>query len=71
MPRAIFHRDFGLSSRRRNVGWHAVAAADPQLFPSEFIDAAVEAGVATRAPHPRRRSAPAPTQPGDTPITPD
>lgn len=47
---AIFTGDFNYSSRIHNAGWSAKAGPEPQTFPQEFIDAAVNAGKATLAP---------------------
>lgn len=52
MPRAVFDRDFHYTSRRRNAGWSAKAGPAAQLFPREFIDAAIAAGVARVPPAP-------------------
>ncbi|MGB0661326.1 MAG: hypothetical protein ACPGNV_14270 [Mangrovicoccus sp.] len=46
MPEAIFKSEFHYSSRKKNVGWSAYPSDGPQSFPSEFIDAAIEAGCA-------------------------
>lgn len=48
MAKAIFTDDFNYSSRKRNAGWAVKADPKPQSYPSELVDAAVEAGVATR-----------------------
>jgi hypothetical protein len=53
MPKAIFTREFHYSSRKKNVGWSAYPSGKPQSFPSEFIDAAIEAGCAEAAPAPK------------------
>jgi hypothetical protein len=45
--KAIFSKDFNYSSRKQNAGWSVKASDKPQAFPSELIDAAVAAGVAT------------------------
>ena len=52
MPRAVFDRDFHYTSRRRNAGWSAKAGPGAQLFPGEFIDAALAAGAARVPPAP-------------------
>ncbi len=46
MPRAIFSEPFNFSSRTSNAGWAVKPSAEPQTFPRELIDAAVDAGVA-------------------------
>lgn len=50
MAKAIFHREFHYSSRKRNAGWSARPSEEPQYFPREFIDAAVKAGCAVEPP---------------------
>lgn len=52
--KAIFHREFHYTSRKYNAGWSAYPKSEPQLFPHEFIEAAIEAGCATEVP-PKRR----------------
>lgn len=47
MAKAIFEREFHYSSRTTNAGWSAEPSPDPQTFPREFIDAAVNAGAVT------------------------
>lgn len=59
MATAIFHSDFNYSSRKTNAGWSVRASKEPQTFPRELIDAAVRAGVATRA----KKDAPSSRQP--------
>lgn len=57
MTKAIFHREFHYTSRKRNAGWSAYPNDEPQSFPREFIDAAVNAGCAElRAPSIAQRS---------------
>lgn len=48
MAKAIFHKDFNYSSRRRNAGWGISASEFPQSLPEEVIAAGVAAGAATR-----------------------
>lgn len=48
--KAIFHREFHYTSRKFNAGWSAKPCLDPQLFPREFIEAAIRAGCATEVP---------------------
>jgi hypothetical protein len=44
--KAIFKKDFNYSSRIRNAGWSVKASPEPQSFPRELVEAAIEAGVA-------------------------
>ena len=48
MAKAIFHKAVGYTPLKGPVGWHADPSPEPQSFPREFIDYAVNAGVATR-----------------------
>ena len=40
--RAIFLRDFNYTSRKVNAGWSIKASPEPQSFPREVIEAALE-----------------------------
>ena len=46
MPKAIFKRAFHYTSRKKNAGWSAYPSKKPQLFPAEFIEAAIRADCA-------------------------
>lgn len=48
--KAIFTGEFHYSSRKTNAGWSAYPSEEPQLFPSEFIAAAIKAGKAQAVP---------------------
>ena len=61
--KAIFTTDFHYSSKKRNAGWSIYASEEPQIFPSEVIEAAVERGVAKIVP-PRRKRATGPKSKG-------
>lgn len=59
--KAIFTREFHYTrSAPPRLGWGATPSPEPQLFPREFIQAAVRAGAATLVPT-RRKAAPDPT----------
>ena len=47
MAKAIFTGEFHYTSMTRNAGWSAYPSAEPQSYPREFIDAAVQAGRAS------------------------
>lgn len=64
--KAIFHRDFNFTSRRVNAGWAVKANPEPQSFPRELIEAAVERGAATLVPSRRK----APQAPPPEPLQP-
>lgn len=44
--RAIFHKDIEVRSRKHNVAWSVKASDQPQSFPKECVDIAVERGAA-------------------------
>lgn len=50
MVKAIFHADFNYTSRKTNAGWSIKASKTPQVFPRECIEAAIKAGVTSKAP---------------------
>lgn len=47
MAKAIFTGEFHYSSRTQNAGWSIYPSPEPQYFPREVINAAIEAGRAT------------------------
>lgn len=63
--KAIFHREFRYSSRRRNAGWHVRATDEPQNLPREVIEAAVVAGAAEVVPPRRSKPEKTPAEPGE------
>lgn len=63
--KAIFHRDFRYSSRRRNAGWHVRASNESQSLPREVIEAAVAAGAAEVVPPRRSKPEKPPEKPGE------
>lgn len=65
MAKAIFHKDIEVRSKKRNVAWSVKASADPQTFPRECIDIAVERGAAEIVPPVRRETATGPDQTGE------
>lgn len=48
MAKAIFHREFNWSRPKSRFSWNVQPSPDPQSKVHDLVDAAVEAGAATR-----------------------